>query len=38
VLAVRPPVAKPAGLVPEGASSQENSQERLTPPIESAAA
>jgi hypothetical protein len=38
VLAVRPPVAKPAGLTPEGASSQENSQERVSPPIESAAA
>ena len=28
VLAARPPVAKPAGLTPEGASSQENSQDK----------
>jgi hypothetical protein len=39
-LVARPPVStKPAGLTPEGASSQENSRERLaSPPLESAAA
>ena len=38
VLAVRPPVVKPAGLTPEGASSQENSQDGVSPPIGAAAA
>jgi hypothetical protein len=38
VLAVPPPVAKPASLPPEGASSQDNSGERASAPIESAAA
>ena len=38
VLAARPPAAKPAGLTPEGASSQEHSQDRVLPAIESAAA
>jgi hypothetical protein len=38
VLAVPPPVAKPASLPPEGASSQDNSGERTSAPIESAAA
>lgn len=38
-LAVPQPVStKPAGPAPEGASSQENSGERVAPPIESAAA
>lgn len=38
VLAVPPPVAKPASLPPEGASSQDHSGERASGPIESAAA
>jgi hypothetical protein len=35
-LGARTPVAKPAGLVPEGSTSQETSQERGPAPIESA--
>jgi hypothetical protein len=38
VLAARPPAAKPAGLTPEGASSQESPREGLSAPIESASA
>lgn len=38
VLVVPPPAAKPASLPPEGASSQDNSGERTSGPIESAAA
>ena len=38
VLAVRPPAAKPAGLAPEGASSQENSQDKASALIGSASA
>jgi hypothetical protein len=38
VLAVPPPVAKPVSVPPEGASSQDNSGERGSAPIESAAA
>jgi hypothetical protein len=36
VLTVRPPVAKPASLAPEDTTSQENSQEPVPAPIESA--
>lgn len=36
VLTVPPPAAKPPSLAPEGSTSQENSQERVPAPIESA--
>jgi hypothetical protein len=36
VLTAPPPAAKPASLAPEGSTSQENSQERVPAPIESA--
>ena len=38
VIAVPPPVAKPASLAPESSSSQDHSGERASAPIESAAA